>query len=189
MSVKNHKHDERTQHPDESVKRCFQQPKTTNTRCTSLFSPGSAPSSRKGQVLSPIHFRRSIEQQPAVHILNGWFVTDACIFQRAEGCAVLLLNAIGRGKKRVPAVSLSLSFFGGIFVLSGFSFSFPGGIFLVILRPVSTLPPQGEARCPFRARESGFVRSASWYAFETARGVAREVFHSSAFDPSAFAFC
>ena len=31
------------------------------------------------------------------------------MFQRAEGCAVLLLlNAIGRGKERAPAVSLSL---------------------------------------------------------------------------------
>ena len=30
------------------------------------------------------------------------------MFQRAEGCAALLPNAIGRGKERVPAVSLSL---------------------------------------------------------------------------------
>ena len=72
---------------------------------------------------------------------------------------------------------------------SGFLFSFPGGIFLEIIRPVSTLPPQGGARGPFRARELGFVRSAFWYVFATAWGFAREVFDSSAFDPSAFAFC
>ena len=71
----------------------------------------------------------------------------------------------------------------------GFLLSSPGGIFLAILRPVSTSPPQGGARCPFRARELGFVRSAFWYVFAIARGFAREVFDSSAFDPSAFAFC
>ena len=47
---------------------------------------------------------------------------------------------------------------------------FPGGIFLVILRPVSTSPPQGGARRPFRARELGFVRSAFWYVFATTWG-------------------
>ena len=46
-----------------------------------------------------------------------------------------------------------------------FSSVFLGGVFLVVLRPVSTSPPPGEARCPFRARELGFVRSAFWYAF------------------------
>ena len=57
----------------------------------------------------PKRFRRSIERQPAAHV-NGYFVTAASIiFQRAEGCAVLLLGTgIGCGKERVPAVSLSL---------------------------------------------------------------------------------
>ena len=45
-------------------------------------------SNRKGQVLPPIHFRRGIEGQPAIH-KNGWFVTSTRTFQRAEGCAVL----------------------------------------------------------------------------------------------------
>ena len=36
------------------------------------------------------------------------FVTAARMFQRAEGCAVLLPGAIGRGQERVPAVPLSL---------------------------------------------------------------------------------
>ena len=43
-----------------------------------------------------------------IHIINGWFATAARMFQCAEGCAVLLPDAIGRGKERVPAVSLSL---------------------------------------------------------------------------------
>ena len=71
-----------------------------------LPGPGPAPFSRKGQVPGPIHFRRSIERPPAVHI-NGGFATATRMFQRVEGCAVLLPNAIGRGKERVPAVSLS----------------------------------------------------------------------------------
>ena len=51
-------------------------------------------------------------------------------------------------------------FFGGhSFLLLVFLFSFPGEGFLVILRPVSTSPPQVGARCPFRAREWGFVRT------------------------------
>ena len=67
-----------------------------------------ATSNRTVQVLPPIPFRRGIERQPAIH-KNGWFVTATRMFQRAEGCAVLLLNTgIGRGKERVPAVSLSL---------------------------------------------------------------------------------
>ena len=60
-------------------------------------------------------------------------------------------------------------------------------IFPVIIRPVSTSPPQGGARCPFRARELGFVLGA--HVFAPAWGFAREVFYCSAFDPSAFAFC
>ena len=63
-------------------------------------------------------------------------------------------------------------------LLLGFRFSFSAGIFLVVLRPVSTSPPQGEAeaRCPFRARELGFVRSTFWCIFATAWGFAREFF-------------
>ena len=37
----------------------------------------------------PKRFRINIERQPTVHI-NGWFVTAARMFQRAEGCAVLM---------------------------------------------------------------------------------------------------
>ena len=83
----------------------FPTPKrTTNTRCTPC-SPGPAPFSRNGQVFPPIHYRRSVEQQPAVHKINGWFVTAAArMFQRAEDCAVLLPNAIGPGKERVRTV-------------------------------------------------------------------------------------
>ena len=55
-----------------------------------------------GQVRPPIHFRRSVERQPAVHIINGWFVTSSRMFQREEGCAVLLPNAIGRGREGSP---------------------------------------------------------------------------------------
>ena len=37
----------------------------------------------------------------------------------------------------------------------------------MIFRPVSTPPPQGEARCSLRACQLGFVRSAFWYVFAT----------------------
>ena len=67
-----------------------------------------ATSNRKVQVLPPIHFRRGIERQPAIH-KNGWFVTATRMFQRAEGCAVLLPNtAFDRVWESVPAVLLSL---------------------------------------------------------------------------------
>ena len=64
---------------------------------------------------------------------------------------------------------------GDIRFVLGFSFSFPGGSSLVILRRVSTSPPQGGARGPFCARKLGFVSSAFWYFFATAWGFAREV--------------
>ena len=66
------------------------------------------PLSARDKPRPPKRFRRSIERQPAVHI-NGLFVTIACMFQPAEGGAVLLLdNVIGYAKERVPAVSLGL---------------------------------------------------------------------------------
>ena len=41
--------------------------------------------------------------------MAGLHLLRICMCQRAEGCAVFLLDtAIGRGKERVPAVSLSL---------------------------------------------------------------------------------
>lgn len=64
-------------------------------------SLGPTPSICKGQTLLPEHSRRSIEGQPVVHI-NGWLVAVERIFQRAEGCAVLLLSdtAVGRVKEK-----------------------------------------------------------------------------------------
>ena len=84
---------------------------------------------------------------------------------------------------------LGFASLGDIRFCYGFLFRFPGRIFMVIFRPVLTSPPQGGARCPFRARELGFVHSTFWYVFATAWGFAREVFDSSAFDTSAFVFC
>ena len=78
---------------------------------------------------------------------------------------------------------------GTLVLVLGFLVSFPDEIFLVILRPVSTSPPQSGVRCSFRAHELGFVRSAFSYVFATAWGFARDVFNSSAFDPSTLAFC
>ena len=43
-------------------------------------SPGSTTSSRKRQVLAPKHFRKSVERQPAAHVINGWFVTATRMF-------------------------------------------------------------------------------------------------------------
>ena len=53
-----------------------------------------ATSNRKGQVPSPPN------NNPLSIYINGWFVTATRMFQRAEGCAVLLLfntAIIGRG--------------------------------------------------------------------------------------------
>ena len=78
---------------------------------------------------------------------------------------------------------------GDIRFCSGLLIQFCWGHFPVILRPVFMSPPQGGARCIFRARELSFVHSSFWLVFGTAGGFAREIFYSSAFDPSAFAFC
>ena len=76
-------------------------------------SPGPAPSSRTANTF-PLY--TSSEEAPndnplSTYIINGWFVTAGRMFQRAQKKAVrccCLINAVGRGKERVPAVSLSL---------------------------------------------------------------------------------
>ena len=82
-------------------------PQRTATAVT-LFIPGPVTSPRKGAVLPPEHFQRSIDQTPAVHE-NSWFVTASCIFQRAEDRAVLVLlvyTAMGRTWERLPSCFL-----------------------------------------------------------------------------------
>ena len=72
--------------------------------------PDLATSNRQGPVLFPKHPGRSIRliYQKSVH-KNGWCITAACMFQLAEGRAVLLVyTAIGSAWERVPAVSLAL---------------------------------------------------------------------------------
>ena len=58
-----------------------------------------------------VHFRRSIERQPAVHTcINGWFVTAARMFQRAEAqkavryCCLML--SVVASKESPPSRSL-----------------------------------------------------------------------------------
>ena len=85
-------------------------PQRTATAVT-LFIPGPVTSPRKGAVLPPEHFQRSIDQTPAVHE-NSWFVTASCIFQRAEDRAVLLIYAaMGRTWERLPAFLLALKLY------------------------------------------------------------------------------
>ena len=71
-------------------------------------SPGPAPSSRKGHAPPPYTSEKASNDNALSTLINGWFVTAARKFQRGEGCAVLLPNAIGRGKERVPGPSRSL---------------------------------------------------------------------------------
>ena len=92
-----------------SVKRCSQQPKTTNTinTCTSLFS-WPCPLQPQGPNPPPYtHFRRSIERQLAARVINGWFVTAARCFnaQKAVRCCCLLLSVVAR-KESPPSRSL-----------------------------------------------------------------------------------
>ena len=66
------------------------------------------PTARGPSPFPPYTPEAASNENPLSIRINGWFVTAALMFQRAEGCAVLLLNAIGLGEERVPAVSLSL---------------------------------------------------------------------------------
>ena len=80
--VYDRKHDEITENQDpsrKSVKQCVQQSKRTKIIDAPLFLPDIATPHRKGHVLPPTYFQRSVERQSVVQI-NGWVMTSARVF-------------------------------------------------------------------------------------------------------------